>query len=31
MGTLPNSDMQKPVVITATGVVKHTPAEDLAC
>ena len=31
MGTLPNSDMQKPVVITATGEVKHTPAEDLAC
>jgi hypothetical protein len=30
MGTLPNSDMQKPVVITATGVVKHTPAEDPA-
>jgi hypothetical protein len=28
MGTLPNSDMQKPVVITATGEVKHTPAED---
>jgi transglutaminase-like putative cysteine protease len=30
MGTLPNSDMQKPVVITATGEVKHTPSEDPA-
>mgnify|MGYP003341418026 FL=1 len=30
MGTLPNSDMQKPVVITATGEVKSTPAEDPA-
>ena len=27
---LTNSDMQKPVVITATGEVKHTPAEDPA-
>jgi hypothetical protein len=27
MGTLPSSDMNKPVVITATGQVMHTPAD----
>ena len=30
MGTLPNSDMQKPVVITATGEIKYTPDKDPA-
>jgi len=30
MGTLPNGDMQKPVVVTATGEIKYTPAEDPA-
>jgi len=30
MGTLPNGDMQKPVVITATGEIKYTPSEDPA-
>ena len=30
MGTLPNGDMQKPVVITAIGEIKYTPSEDPA-
>ena len=28
MGLLPNGDMEKPVVITATGEIKYTPSED---